>query len=140
METTNYVIAEEIAIEDFKNFYKNFIRKPIKDEEQFKDEFFAPIEAIKLGNLIFEDGKAVLTLEKPVKNIEGGLVLGEVKFRTRVPVMTMKNLQQGLTQPKDQFELSIRLIAYLIDQPTAMLDKIENFDLEVITKLTTLFL
>ncbi|SCW88388.1 hypothetical protein [Mucilaginibacter sp. NFR10] len=140
METTNYVIAEEIAIEDFKNFYKSFIRKPIKDEEQFKDEFFAPIEAIKLGNLIFEDSKPVLTLEKPVKNTEGGTALGEVKFKTRVPVMTMKNLQHGLTMPNDQFELSIRLIAYLIDQPAAMLDKIENFDLEVITKLTAVFL
>lgn len=140
METTNYVIAEELAINEFKSFYKIFVRKPFKDEEQFIDDFFAPIEAIKLGNLYFDDGKPVLTLEKPIKNTEGGIVLSEIKLKTRVPVGTMKNLTQGLTMPKDQIEMSIRLIAYLINQPAVMLDKIENFDLEVINKLAGVFL
>jgi hypothetical protein len=135
-----YVVAVEIATNDVKAFAEYHLEKTI-DIEKIKEDYPDVIEAVGLGLISFdEDQTPTLTLRKPVKDINGTIVVEYLNFRTRMLASDQERLAKGVDMKVDSFKLINRFKGFFITQPVAMLDKFGKFDLRVIDQLTSVFM
>jgi len=135
----NAVISKEVALNDLESFINKFVKKPVPREE-LEDTYPDVLDAIMDGYLSFgADGVPVLKLKAPIKNEAGDVSVPEINFRTRIKPTTLADLAKGLHPQKEVFTLQLRMTAYIIDQPVAMLDRFERYDYDVINQVATVF-
>lgn len=133
------VISKEVALNDLESFINRFVKKPVAKEE-LEDTYPDVLDAIMDGYLSFDDSKLpTLKLKDPIKLEDGSIHISEIKFRTRIKPTTLADLAKGLHPQKEVFTLQLRMTAYIIDQPVAMLDKFERYDYDVINQVATVF-
>ena len=133
------VVNEEVALNELEVFINKFVKKPVPIEE-LKDTYPDILDAIMDGYLSFNaDGIPVLKLKSPIKNVNGDVSISEINFRTRIKPTTLADLAKGLNAQKEIFTLQLRMVAYIIDQPTVMLDSFGRYDYDVLTQVATVF-
>lgn len=133
------VISKEVALGDLEVFINQFVKKPCPKEE-LEETYPDVLDAIMDGFLSFEkECIPKLKLKNPIKNEEGGISLSEVSFKTRIKPTTLADLAKGLHPQKEVFTLQLRMTAYVIDQPIAMLDKFSRYDYDVINQVSSVF-
>lgn len=133
------VVNKEIALNDLEQFVYKFVKKPVAVEE-LEDVYPDVLDAIMDGHLSFnESWVPVLKLKYPVKNEAGDVTLPEVNFKTRIKPTTLADLAKGLHPQKEVFTLTLRMTAYIIEQPVQMLDKFERYDYDVISQVASVF-
>lgn len=132
-------INEEVALNELESFINRFVKKPVTREE-IKETYPDVLDAIMDGFLSFkEDGSPLLNLKNPIKNVNGEVSISEINFRTRIKPTTLADLAKGLNAQKELFTLQLRMVAYIIDQPTVMLDNFSRYDYDVLTQISTVF-
>ena len=134
------VISKEIALDELEIFIGKFVKKPCTKGE-LEDTYPDVLEAIMDGFLSFKEDEVppVLRLKNPIKNDAGEVSLSEINFRTRIKPTTLADLAKGLHPQKEVFTLQLRMTAYIIDQPVAMLDKLSRYDYDVINQVSSVF-
>ena len=136
---SNYVVAENVAIEDVIKFAEYHADKAF-DIDQVKESYPDVIEAVRLGLLTFDDDQVpTLKLKRPVKNKAGEVTLDSIVFKTRLPVSEQERLAKGIDIKNEQMKLVNKYRAYFIKQPVAMLDEIGKFDFRVIDQVSSVF-
>lgn len=132
-------ISEEVALNELESFINRFVKKPVTREE-IKETYPDVLDGIMDGFLSFkEDGAPLLKLKNPIKNVNGEISISEINFRTRIKPTTLADLAKGLNAQKELFTLQLRMVAYIIDQPTVMLDNFSRYDYDVLTQISTVF-
>lgn len=135
-----YVISEEIAIQELQEFVEKWDDKKKKDWE-IQNDYPQVLIAIRKGLLVIgEDKKPVFTLQNPIKTDEGSIALDVINFRTRIRPQQLSDIMKGLDISKNQIEYTLRCFAFLTGQSIAMLNKLEKFDYKVIDQISTVFL
>ena len=138
--STKEVINREVAIQEVRSFLEKFNRRKQYSDEKIEEDYPDVLEAVQLGLLVFDDNKIPsFTLETPVHNQDGEVVLKDVTFRTRIKPSTKADLASGIDLRKDAAKYSLNIISYIVDQPRAMLDKFEPFDYDVIQQVSSVF-
>lgn len=133
-------VSKEVALTELEQFVNRFVKKPVAKEEM-EETYPDILEAIMDGFLSFDGtGLPVLKLKDPIKFKDSDDVhISEINFRTRIKPTTLADLAKGLHPQKEVFTLQLRMTAYIIDQPVAMLDKFERYDYDVINQVATVF-
>ncbi len=135
----NTVISKEVALDELESFINKFVKKPCL-KENMEDTYPDVLDAIMDGFISFkEDGVPVFILKDPIKNDAGDISLSEINFRTRIKPTTLADLAKGLHPQTQVFTLQLRMTAYVIDQPVAMLDKFSRYDYDVINQISSVF-
>lgn len=139
MENLEYKVAAEVAIADVKKYVDSITDKDI-ELDQVRDTYPKLVKAVMLGLVTLqEDVPPVYTLKEPIKNPAGDITITELNFKERITVSTLKSLGKGLDMKKDSIEFGIKVMAHIVDQPTAILDKLGRFDYKLIEEVTPLF-
>jgi hypothetical protein len=112
------VVAEEVAISDFKAFAEYHLDDELT-EEAVKSAYPESIKAIVRGRLLLTDYDAPeYWLKKPLKSEGGNFNTESIVFHTRVPVNVMQDKAKGIDLSKDALKFSNRIIAYLTKLPS----------------------
>lgn len=139
MEKKKTVINKEVALNDLEQFVNRFVKKPVEKEE-LEGVYPDILDAIVDGYLSFDaSGVPLLKLKEPIKNEAGDVSLSEINFRTRIKPTTLAELAKGLQPQKEVFTLTLRMTAYIVDQPLMMLDKFGRYDYDVISSVASVF-
>lgn len=133
------LISKEVAIKEVVSFINKYSKTPT-NEDKVDEDYGSILEAICSGNLVITDFKPKYTLLHPVvaENKENNIT--ELSFRTRITPTTRADLADGLNLQKQGAKFSLRLIACIIAQPVAMLDRFDVDDYEVISELAAVFM
>lgn len=139
MNTETKAVSKEIAIGEIESLINKFVKKPVpadKIEETYPDV----LDGIMDGHISFnKDGIPILKLKYPVTNDKGDVAISELTFKTRIKPTVMASIAKGVDMKTDSMTLSLRLIAHIIDQPIAMIDKFERYDYDIIDQLCSVF-
>lgn len=139
-EKSKQAISDEVALKEVIDFVQKWKRRPQK-EDLIKEDYPDVIEAVKSGNLVFDENqRPIYTLRSPIKTSEGNVHLDKVEFRIRVKPTTQADLADGLKLQTQQAKYVLRVISYIIDQPLTMLDKFEGDDYDTIQQICTVFM
>jgi hypothetical protein len=134
-----FVIAEELAVKEVKELVENYTYRE-QTEAEILEGYPHVVLAVRKGGLVLTDNQPALTLTEPIKKESGEVVVDVIKFRTRVTLSDKQKLSAGLDLAKDKFAFTVRVIGFIVSQPTAIIDKLHPFDNKVIEQLSTLFL
>jgi hypothetical protein len=133
-------VAEEVAIEDLRQFLKLRKRKSM-DAEELLETYPDIVEAIQLGLLTLpEDGAPTYILRDPIKGDSGEISTSQIIFKTRITPSEQRKVANGVDLKKDQLLFAHKCLAFVVGQPLAMLDKFEEGDYKVIDQLATVFI
>lgn len=136
----NYVIAEDVALNEIKEFVEYF-KGVEQDEAEIQTLYPYTIRALRLGLLSFDEKQTpTLVLEDAIKTESGTVALSEVTFKTRLTTGDYQRIFNSIDGKKNELSTYLRTRAFLIGQPLAMLDKLGRFDEKAIIEITTLFL
>lgn len=138
MEQTNK-ITPEIALEELEVFLASHIRRPEKGDEA-KEKYSNIYDAIIEGRLIIEEEKVQYKLLKPIENDSGSVTLDTVSFKTRIKPSDQAGIGKGIDVQKEPAKYGLLLLAHIIDQPKAMLDKFHKWDYNIINEIAMVFL
>lgn len=139
-KATKDALSKEVAIKEVRSFLERFNRRKNFTDDKIEEDYPDLLEAVQLGLVVFDDKKMpTFTLESPVKNDEGEVVVKDVTFKTRIKPSTKADLAHGIDLRKDAAKYSLNVISYIVDQPRAMLDKFEPFDYDVIQQVSSVF-
>lgn len=133
-------ISKDVALLDLENFVNSFVKKPVP-KDQLEETYPDVLEAIMDGLLTFDEKQVpTFKIKHPIKGEESGnVVLDTLTFKTRIKPSTKADLAKGLFLQTDVLNYQLRVTAYVIDQPIAMLDKLSSFDYDVATQVATVF-
>lgn len=133
------VVSKEIALKEVETLINKFVKKPVAFDE-IEETYPDIIDAIMDGYLSFnKEGVPVLNLKLPIKNEAGDVSLSEINFKTRIKPTSLASIAKGIDLKTDQLSLQLRMVAHIIDQPIAMLDKFGRYDYDVINQICTVF-
>lgn len=139
MENKEFVVAEEIAIQELTDVVEEHTDEVVEPED-IKETYPAALKAIKLGLLTFTDDKTpILKLKSPVMSEAGNVSLDEIKFRTRILTTDKERLSKGVDLKKEPLLYGYKVMSFIIGQPKAMLDKLSKFDYKVVEQMCSLF-
>jgi hypothetical protein len=134
------LINEELAVKSVHDFLCRFQKSPT-NIDKVKEEYPDTVEYVKKGLLVFDESqKPTLTLQSPLKNDKGDITIKDVEFKTRIKPTAKADLADGLDLQKQSAKFSLRLIAYIISQPIALLDRFEMEDYDVVTEVAAVFM
>ena len=134
-----YKIAEDVAITEVKVFVDDITDEDINLEE-VKDKYPKLTKAVMLGLIALGEIPLTYELKEPIKNPAGDITVSQLNIKTRILPDDQKRLVKGLNMKTDKFEFGLRCMAFIVDQPTAMLNKFGRFDYKLIEELSELFL
>jgi hypothetical protein len=136
----NFVVAEEVAAQEVKEFVEYHLDDEISIE-QTKDDYSDVVKSVMLGNLNLSDKDSpVLKLRKPIKSEGGSFDVNEITFLTRLTKSQLAVLAKGIDLSKDRLAFANRLTAHACQlDAVSMLDLIGKHDMKVIDLLVGLF-
>lgn len=137
----DYVIAEDVAIEEVKAFIQYHTDKPTTSEK-VEEKYASLLSSFMRGLLDFSKPDApVFKLREPIKSESGEIAVESITFKTRMLSSDYQNLSRGINLEKDQFKLGNVITAHLAQLgTTAMLDKFPNkHDFKTVQEITALF-
>lgn len=133
------VVSKEVALNELEKFINSFVKKPVQ-KDQLENVYPDILDAIMDGFVLFdESGLPKYKLKFPIKNDEGNVSLSEIIFRTRIKPTQLADIAKGLNLQTDVLTLQLRMTAFIIDQPVAVLDKFERYDLDAINQIASVF-
>lgn len=134
------VVSKEVALEDLEKFVNKFVKKPVAFNE-LEETYPDVLDGIMDGLLSFDDETMLpkYTLKDPIKSEDGNVSVSEISFRTRIKPTALAEIAKGLNPQKEIFTLQLKMTAYIIEQPVAMLDKFERYDYDVISQVASVF-
>lgn len=133
------VLGKDVAINELESFINKYVKKPCAKEE-LEATYPDILDAIMDGYVTFDSELVpTLKLKDPIKNESGDVSVSEINFKTRIKPTALADLAKGLNPQKEVFMLQLRMTAYIVGQPVAMLDKFEKYDYDVISQIATVF-
>lgn len=133
------VVSKEVALNELEKFINSFVKKPVQ-KDQLENVYPDILDAIMDGFVLFdESGLPKYKLKFPIKNDEGNVSLSEISFRTRIKPTQLAEIAKGLNLQTDVLTLQLRMTTFIIDQPVAVLDKFERYDLDAINQIASVF-
>lgn len=135
-----FVVPEEIAIKEVKDFIEHHQDETIS-EEQVAIDYKETVRAVMRGLLNIQEYNApVYKLRDPILDDQGNIVYDSIPFITRIKPLTMAALQKGVDLSKDQLKMvNIMTTYYTQLGSVALLDKLSKVDYKVIQQVTGLF-
>ncbi|OOQ57121.1 hypothetical protein [Mucilaginibacter pedocola] len=137
----DYVVAEEVAVEELKDFIEEITVEEITAEEVLSS-YPQVVKAIRFGLLLLNGDdsskKPEYTLREPILTETGGVAYAKLDINTRITFNEKKRLAKGLKKG-DDIEIGGRLLAHSTGLTTSLLDKLSRFDFKVLEQLFTVF-
>lgn len=132
------VIAEEVAVKEFKKFVSKWTFED-KEDYEIKEDYPQALKALRKGLLTFnEEGVPTYNLAFPL-NADGENPVKEAIFKTRIKPNTLANITKGLNVQKQQVEYTLRCLSYLSGLSLGELNLIDKFDYKAIEQTATVF-
>lgn len=133
-------VEKDVAVQEVQDFVKKFDSKEKKDW-QIEQEYPDVLDAVQKGRLVFDSkGVPSLELSEPVFAENGEVALTKVDFKTRIKPSTLSDITKGLDIAKNQYEYSLRCMAYLTGLPKAMFDKLSKVDFKTVEQISSVFM
>lgn len=133
-------VEKDVAIQEVQDFVKKFDSKEKKDW-QIEQEYPDVLDAVQKGRLVFDSkGVPSLGLSEPVFAEDGEVALTKIDFKTRIKPSTLSDITKGLDIAKNQYEYSLRCMAYLTGLPKAMFDKLSKVDFKTVEQISSVFM
>jgi hypothetical protein len=133
------VISEEVALNDLEAFVNEWVEKP-ETKDKLSESYPNILEALIMGNLVFENNIPSYTLATPVKNTKGEISISEITFRTRISPSNQAGLGKGLNIQLDQLQYALNCISYIINQPIAIIDNFGKRDYNAVREIASVFM
>lgn len=133
------LISEEVALNELEVFINEWVEKP-EPKDKLKESYPNILEALTLGNLVFENNVPTYTLSTPVTNVKGDVSLSEITFRTRISPSNQAGLGKGLNIQLDQLQYALNCISYIINQPIAIIDNFGKRDYNTVREIASVFM
>lgn len=132
-------IAREVAIADF-NRWLDFKKVKENKRNESKAQIDEIVSAIEHGNVIIDDNCNIIqNLEFPITSDQGGIVLGELKFKPRILVHQLNAKLKGV----EASNVDGRILAYasaLTDQNSGIIGKLDTEDYRIVSSVVMFFL
>lgn len=132
------VISKEVALVDLENFVNTFAKKPV-DPKKLEELYPDVLDAIMEGLFSFENNIPKLKLKEPIKTDSGEPFLSEIEFKTRIKPSVKAELGKGLSIQVDILTYQLKMTAYIIGQPIAIIDKLSPFDYDAVSQICGAF-
>lgn len=135
------VLSLEASLKELKKFLGIWKDDETFDDDKMQKDYPDILKALQVGLLIFEGDKMVpkYILAEAVTSESGAVVLSEVSFKTRVKPSTQADLADGLKLETQTLKYALRLMAFIIGQPVAMIDNLNRKDYSVIQQVSSVF-
>lgn len=136
----NEVISEELVLDELQLLINEWVEKP-EPREKLKETYPSIFEGLANGRVVIDADKVpTYTLAMPIKNDKGDISLSNLNFKTRISPINQARLGKGMSIATDQLMFALVCIAYIVEQPTAMLDKFSKKDYNLVRELASLFM
>lgn len=132
------VISKEVALVDLENFVNTFAKKPV-DPKKLEESYPDVLDAIMEGLFSFENNVPKLKLKEPIKTDSGDVFLSEIEFKTRIKPSVKAELGKGLSIQVDILTYQLKMTAYIIGQPIAVIDKLSSYDYDAVSQICGAF-
>ena len=134
-------LSHEAALEEMHKFLGIWKNDETYTDDRIEEDYPEVIKALESGRLVFESDKMKpkYVLSDPIKNDEGDTTLSELEFKTRIKPSTQADLADGLKLETQSLKYALRLIAFIIGQPMAMIDRFGKKDYKVVSQLASVF-
>lgn len=133
------VISEEVALNDLELFINEWVEKP-ESKDKLAESYPMMFEALMSANLVLENNTPVYTMVNPVKNVKGEVSVSEITFKTRISPSNQASLGKGLNIQLDQLQYALNCIAYIINQPIAIIDNFSKRDYNTVREIASIFM
>ena len=139
-------VSEQQAFTEFKEFLSKYKKKELRrgelTDDMIKEEYRDVLEALESGHLVLASGKPpVYSLQEPLVTEEnsGALNIEKIEFRTRIRPSEKAAVMSGLNVEKDVGKFALRYLAFVTQQPQAILDLLDTIDYDVCNQLASVF-
>lgn len=135
----NEVVSQEVALDDLEKFVNTYSKKLVK-RDTLSESYPDVLDAIMEGLLSFDEKQVPkFKLKSPLVSDDNSVALAELEFKTRIKPSTKADLGKGLSIQTDILNYQLRITAYIVGQPTAILDKLSPFDYDVVSQISAVF-
>lgn len=135
-----FVISNENAVKELISVYSSHNSPKKITEEDVIEKYENALDAIKRGNLVFENNIPTLKLTEPVKDEEGDIICDSITFKTRIKPKAMASLAKGIDFKKDSFSYVLRSQSFLSGQSEGVIDSLSKYDYDVVSQVCNIFL